>query len=366
MTLWLIQLEPLVERYSEQWSRWIPDKLKEKGIEHQVILGSVLSETIEKGAFLDIESSNYHRFSQLMKICQLFKKGKIQTGDIFWSYDFYHPGIEAIKYMAELQDIKVKVFANYHACSVTREDFIQPLRPWSKYFEQAWIRYFDGVFAATNYAKEQLVKLNELEDVKTKIHVTGNPWNTKEALSMVQPLPEKTDTIIFPNRWDYEKRPNLFIDLCTILAREYPELEFLVTTSRPTFRSCHPWLVKLFRSTQKLLKMRLKVYGGLSKGVYYRLLAESKIMFSSSITENFGYTCLEAMTFQTVPVCPNRYSYPELLGDWSIEYLYEDLDDALEKIDSVLSDTNKKPWLLDRAKHYDTSIDRMIKVMEEN
>ena len=354
------------------WYRWFPKKFRKAGYNVKIVDGEPLTDKIEKGAFLDVNGATYYTLTQLQKIARTFRQGEVKNEDIFFFGDIEFPGyVETIKRLAELQNINVKLYGFLHAGSYTREDFVSKLAPWHKYFELGWLKVCDGVFVGTYYHKSQVVNLRvkpyapeeDQQELINKIHVTGNPWNTEEVRSMVQPLPKKENIIIFPNRFDYEKRPNLFLDLCLILADEYPDLEYVVTTSHPSIKSNQPWLVKLCLAIQERFKGKLMVYKNLEKASYYYLLAKSKIMFSSSIEENFGYTVLEAMTFGTNPLLPNNYSYPELVnGDR--RFLYSNLDEALEKVPKLLKTYSHN--LLKKARVYDRSIDRMIQIMEEN
>jgi len=360
------------DRYTTQVHRWFQQKFTEHGFDYKIIEGVQLTKTIEHGEFLDTYGTIYYKSSQIQKIAKLFRSGKVKDGDIFFVYDFEFPGLEAIRYMATLSNLDIKIYAWAHAGSYTHGDFMEPCADYAKYFELGWWKMCDGIFVGSEYHKKAIIErridpyvqdcLEGLE-LDSKIHVTGNPWNTEEVLSMVKPLPEKEDIIIFPHRLAWEKRPNLFLDLCLILVEKHPELLFLITTSRPTMRSSHPWLIKLYKAIKKLpsIGTNFLFESDLSKQQYYRWLARSKIMFSSSVEENFGYTCLEAMTFQTFPLCPNRYSYPELIT-FTKNCLYGDMDDAINKVEKLL---NQKPgnWLSMDAKRYDNSINKMIKIM---
>jgi hypothetical protein len=87
-------------------------------------------------------------------------------------------------------------------------------------------------------------------------------------------------------------------------------------------------------------------------------------MISTTIEENFGYTALESMTFNTIPICPNKFSYPEVIGNTST--LYNSYEELIKIVDKVL---NTKQYTNisyeNRVKFYDNSVKRMIKCMEE-
>ena len=375
MTLYYLPIQKLESRYTEQWYRWFPEEFKKRGLKPVIIDGDILTKTIEKGAFLDVNGAHYWGLSQLMNVSRIFHEGRVKDGDKFFVADIEFPGhAEAIMNMAYLQGINIELYGFLHACSVTTEDYVQPLQDSMKYYELGWLSSYDKIFVGSDFFRGEVIskRINvtapkeDRESLAEKLVVTGNPWNSKEILTKQQPihnLPSKKKQIIFPNRFDFDKRPNLFLDLCMILADEVPDLKFIITSSRPTMRSCQPWLIKLYHSVKKALGDRIDFEFGLSKFEYYNHLAESKLMFSSSVYESFGYCPLEAMTFGTIPVCPNKFSYPEVIG--SSEFLYNNMDEAIEKTLRALDGKRTFDNTLSRVRYYNNSINRMIDEMTE-
>ena len=377
MTLWVVPLERFEpeDRYTTQVHRWFLQKFKEKNIDYSVIEGQQLTKTIEHGEFLDTYGTIYYKSSQIQEISKLFRDKKVKNGDTFFVYDFEFPGLEAIRYMAKLSSLDIKIYAWCHAGSYTYGDFMKPCQDFAKYFEVGWWKICDGIFVGSEYHKSAIIErrlrpmtfhmdYDTFKETIGKIHVTGNPWNSEEVWSMVQPLPEKENIIIFPHRLAIEKRPDIFlINICLGLYEKLPEVKFLLTTARPEIRSTQPELVKLYYAVKKTLGDKIDYKVGLSKQEYYYWMAKSKVMFSSSKEENFGYTALEAMTFNTMPLVPNNFSYPELL-DKDNRFLYSSLESALKKLPELLSSVHASTFLNLKAQKYDTSIDRMIKIME--
>ena len=373
MTLWVLPLQPSEERYSEFWYRWFPTEFKKRGLQPVIIDGEVLTKNIEIGAFLDVNGAHYWGLSQLMNISKIFHEGRVKSGDKFFVADIEFPGhAESIKNMAKLQGIDIKLYGFLHACSVTVGDYVQPLADSMKYFELGWLSSYDKIFVGSEFFRNEIITKsikdlvnNKIEQsyLASKIIVTGNPWNSKEVVNMVFNLP-KRKRIIFPNRWDWDKRPNLFLDLCLILADEDPEIEFLITSSRPTMRSCQPWLIRLYHSVKKRLGDRIDFKFGLTKKEYYTELAKSKVMFSSSVYESFGYCPIEAMTFGTIPIVPNKFAYKETVPE---EFRYNNMDEAIDMIHFWLEHKmiyNTFNNTFDsKVFHYDKSIERICQEM---
>ena len=364
MTLWLVQLQPLTERYTEQWARWLPAGFKKAGFDVQVIDGNPLTTTIEKGAFLDINGAHYYTFTQLQKITKLFYEDKIKGDDIFFFADIEFPGhIEAVRYMAELQNIPVKIYGFLHACSITKEDVVEKLAPWLKYYELAWIKVCDGVFVGSQFFKDRLIEerikpfapKNEQMELSEKIIVTGNPWNASEVLGMVNPLPKKENIVIFPHRWDFDKRPNIFLNLTYYYKKRFPDWKFIVTTSRPHFRSTSPWLEEL--ALKAVEDGVIEIKDGLTKTEYYEWMAKAKIMVSTTVFESWGYITTEAITFGTYPLVPNNFSYQTIM---SKENLYSDYDELFDKLGKLMKEDNCTPYRNDwYMKYAESALDSM-------
>lgn len=367
-TFYNIYLEPLEERYTEQWLRWFR-AADYNGFKYDEINGKALTTTIQKGAFLDVNSTIHWKAEQVKELSRLFFAGDIEDGDVFFVADMWFP-CELLKYLIDLNKVKAKVFAFLHAGSYTTEDFAAPLAPWAKYHEVGWAASLDGIFVGSNYAKNNFFdrrirpgmgSMNwETKRTYDKIQVVGNPFNSAEALASVDPMPPKDNQIIFPNRFDYEKRPNLFLDLAVILKERHPAWQFVITTSRQNFRSNQAWLVELAKTLEG--KGIVSIHRGIPKSEYYRLLAQSKVMVSTTIEENFGYCTLESLVFRTVPIVPDAFSHPEIVMHPG--WLYKDLDDAIEKIEAAMfTPAPPKEFFQQRYAPFDMSVQRMVNVM---
>lgn len=316
--LYIIPIEPLEERYTEQWYRWFPEYCKQHGIEYAVIDGKPLTQTVEVGTFLDINSTVHYKAHQLASIARLFHNKLVKPGDVFFVADIEFWGIEIIKYLSVLNKIPVKLTGFCHAASYTREDFIAPCEPFAEYFERGWFKVFDRVYVGSQYHKQQILEHRAPKDKGTqtyvetmnKIRVTGNPYDVKGVRDEILPLvKEKRNRVIHTNRPDPEKRPEITLQVFQELYKVHPDWEYMVCTSRKQ------WGTGAVRELALAMQAsgKLIVKEGISKQEYLTLLAESRVMTGNTIEENFGYCVLEAMIFETVPVVPNAYSHPELL-----------------------------------------------------
>jgi len=272
----------------------------------------------------------------------------------------WHPGLEAIPYMAMLSDIDVDVYGFLHAGSYTREDFASLMAPWAKYFEFGWAKFCRGIFVGTRYHREKFLKLRDIEDndLSQRIFVTGNPWNTQEVLSMVSsltPVKSRENIVVYPHRWDTEKRPDVFVDMINELWASRQDFEVVITTSRPHFRSNNPLLLERLAHAN----FPYEVKAGLTKQEYYTELSKAKVFVSTTIEENFGYCTVEAMTFGVTPVLPNAYSHPELVVE-DDRFLYNTSREGVDKIYAFL---DEPPNDIPSMSKYNDSICRMLSII---
>jgi len=329
--IYYLPLEHLDKRYTALMDKQLMREFKKQAKPFKKVDGELLTTSIETGAFLDSEGTNYFKFSQLQKVCELFKKGKIKDGDIFFVSDLWFPGIESIKYMAYFRGITVKIKGFLHAGSFTETDFVRGIEDWAKWIEKGWIQSFDTVFLGSEHIKRELIEKGRIIDFK-RLKVTGLPFNTEDLYKVVKPLPWKfkEDIVVFAGRLDDEKQPWQFDYVERRFKEKYPEekVRFVKT-------------------------MDLK----LSKKEYLKFLRKSKVFFSSALQENFGYSALESASYNCGLVLPNKLAYPEF---YSSSCLYIDLEQAVDMIYKKLKkDTNTFKFVI---KH-NQNISKIVKLI---
>jgi len=365
----VLPLEPMEERYTEQWHRWYQDELVRLKIPYVWVEGDRLTETVEVGTVLDAAGTNYWKFSQLMEVCRLFHAGEIHDGDAFYTMDIWHPGLEAIRYMATLYKLDVKIYGFLHAGSFTKEDFAEPMSDWAIFFEKGWVQLSDGIFMGTDYGPKQFGKLrlqpgiNQLNQLR-KIHVVGYPLNKQEAMHVAGvdkliPAQKREKIIVYSHRFDKEKRPDVFIDIMEELWEMRQDFKVIFTTSRPTFRSNDPRLIdKLMASN-----FNFEIAAGLSKGEYYKILSQAKLMMSTTIEEYFGLCVQEAMMFETPVIVPDDFSHPYLLQG-NMNFMWNTRQEALMMADAYLDNSPNIQYLYDeQVSYWANSIERLLRII---
>ncbi len=302
--VWLLPIEPLDERYSAQYWRWFNDAFQKAGIDSFFISPDPLSNKITKGSFLDVAGTNYYKQTQLAWLSKMFFEGKIKDGDIIFLMDVWFPGMEALAYMRDGLGIDVKIVGLIYAGTYDQYDFTfqKGMSYWGEDLENSWFKILDKIFVATEFHKKMIL-LNRKCDPR-KLVVTGHPMVNE----MPPNPPEKEDIIVFPHRLDPEKRPDLFSQI----------------------RVPYPW--KTLRS-KELCK---------NKQEFYELLQRSKIAVSFAEQETFGFSMIEAVFADCLPLVPDRLSYSEM-------YLNEFKYSCFEEFKRTITEMAVSPGRFERA-----------------
>jgi len=335
----LIPIEPLTERYTEQWYEQFPVEFKRGGFDVTVIDGKPLQDnTINVGAFLDINSTIHYKCSQLMQLAALFDSGSVQSGTVIFFSDIEFWGVESVRLMAQMNKVEVKLFGFLHAASYTRGDAFEIAAPYQQYTELGWFAAFDKVFVGSHYHRKaiiarrgSLIKSDQtFNEICKKLVVTGNPMFKKYYPNYKV---SKKKQILLTNRFDSEKNPRATLDLFMWAKDVHPDWTFLITTGRKEFRSNDPSLVEYARLLESQGVLEIK--SGISKKEYHKYLAESMVMVSHSPEENFGYALMEAAIYRCQPLLLCGESSHEELMQYDKRFLFTN-ENALEKLEYLM------------------------------
>lgn len=321
--LFLVGLEPLQERYTGAWARWLPETFSKRFEVHNVE-GEPLAGVIRTGAFLDLNSTVHYKASQLQKLaCAFDTPDLIRNGDVIWFSDIEWWGMEAARYMADLSGRQVVIAGFLHAASHTHGDFMEPMADVGRYAELAWVRACDVVCVGTEYARRAFLGRRvlyaglqeaEIEAFKERLVVTGNPFRPAEIRELAAsqgPAFARDIDILFPHRLDAEKNPGTF--LACVEAWAARGLKVALTTGRKELRSTNAeHLVQQARALANAGK--LDIYTDCTPERFYKLLSRAKVTVSCATEESFGYAMVEAAALGSIPVVPEIASYLETLA----------------------------------------------------
>ena len=308
--IWFLPLEQLNERYTEQMYRWVTEGFNRRGVRFIEIFGEPLVRETEGDQFLNWASRVYFTSKQNGLIAELFHAGSVEDGDTFFVADIWHPGIESIPYLADAMGIKVKIFGINYAGPFDPTDLTHKMIRWGRWFERMIYYSFTGVFVGSEFHK-RLIRGNvpRLSEESCPIHVTGLVWDEEDAVKGIEPLPTEEQIVLWPHRISSDKNPERFFHVARTLSREFPNVRWVITSSR---------------MKQEFVPDPPVEFITLNKRGYYRMLAGSSLMLSTAYHENFGYTVREATALGVPILCPIRACYPEMIETGA--NLYDDYD----------------------------------------
>ncbi len=278
--IFFLPLEPLSERYTENWYQYFQGYFRKEEIEHHWIPGESCYDKIQRGSFLDVCGTNVWKFSQLQKVSQLMFEDKIRDGDTIFLADVWHSGIEALAYMRDGLKKDIKIVGCIFAGTYDPFDFTAKagMGYWGKDLENSWFKILDKIFVATEFHKRLILEHRDCDP--KKLIVTGHPIFPEKTTIKFQ---DKENIIVFPHRLDSEKNPQLFDELAKEIKSTGTNWQFI--------------------KTKDVCK---------TKQEYYDLLRKAKIAVSFADQETLGFAMIEATFAGCFPVVPDRLAYKEL------------------------------------------------------
>ena len=266
---------------------------------------------IKVGQFLDVAGTISYKSEQMALVARSFERGAVQNGDVFLVGDMFYPGIEAIRYMAELSGIDIRIAGFNYAGRADPTDFVQKLGPWADTCERGYHEALDRIFVGSKFHQGQVKSKFGVDSL-----VTGYIWDVDWVARVHAPgTHEKEDYVIWPHRLCKEKG----VDELFFLANQCPDIDFLVTTSGSPQH--HP-----------VLDLPNVHYSSkLSKADYYAAMDAARWYISTARQETFGYTLQEAIVYGCNILVPARACYPEMVPWNNLYRSAQELIDALHR-----------------------------------
>src|SRR5574343_154872 len=291
MNIWIICLEKIDGRYTQQWyyniPRLIADAALKKVVDVNIVTvdGEDIPQTPTSGAILDFASTNYYKASQAIAVSKLFMDDKVKSGDKFLVTDGWNFVITPIKYMSELLGIPVEIHSIFHAGAYDPSDILgMKMSRWAGDAERSWFYASDYSYFATEFHRGMFLRnLNIDSAYHDRAVRSGQPHDPIIDDLTVHLETAKQKRVMWPHRYNSDKQP----EIAEALGETF---DFVIT--------------------QKM---------SLSKDEYYRELGSSQVIFSCSLHENLGISMMEATLAGCIPVLPNRCSYSEM---YEHEFLY--------------------------------------------
>ena len=364
--LYYLPLEPYAERYTALMScvdGWAEDNFKKWNISFVRIDGDKLgTATIKNGVVLDACGRSYYAMSQIMKIVKLVHQGKIHDNDTIYVEDFWHPGIESLFYVRHLTGIKFKIGTFIHAQSVDDTDFSYKMKDWMRPIEQGFGKQYDFIFTCSEILRNLCIDAGIAS--KNNIFTVGLPYNSSKLLQQIEEMGvnfpvKKEDFVLFCSRFDAEKDPMFFLDLCEAC----PDTKFVLVNPRKDRAISND--NEVVERLQNHKPKNLEIVPTYEKKDYYQLLARARIVFNCANQDWVSWTLLEAITFHCIPLYPIWKDFPlELKNNPLYLYKKQDLQDARQHLQYLMK-MNFDDSLRYVVKKHDNSWNRYLEIMGE-
>lgn len=336
--LFYLPLEPYAERYTALMSckdGWAEDWFKKLNINFVRIDGTPLagSGTIKAGVVLDACGRNYYAMSQLNKLIEMINNGEVKDEDVIYVEDFWHPGIESLFYIRHLMNLKFKIGTFIHAQSVDDTDFAYEMREWMRPIETGFGNQYDFIFTCSDILRKLCIEAGIARE--DNIFTVGLPYNSKKLLEQCKEMgvgnKSPNCSVLFCSRFDREKDPHFFLDLCEAC----PDVDFVLVNPRANRSISNDETVVERLNNNK--PENLTIVDTRNKKDYYDLLSSCKIVFNCAHQDWVSWTLLEAVTFKCIPLYPIWKDFPVELHD-DKKYLYEkrNLEDAKNHLYDLL------------------------------
>lgn len=304
--IYFLPIEPMHERYSEQMLRWVEAKLPSGG--YTTLLPERRPVKIVHGQWLDTFGTCEFKSSQLQMVARLFAEGAVRDGDVFLLGDVWMPGVEQIRFMAEMAGLRVKIAGWHYAGMFDPQDLLhRTLTRWASGWERnLLLNVLDAVCVGSEFHKALILKAfkgRERDGVDVKILPAGLAWDRSEVAAFAVPVSQREKIVCFPHRIAPEKGVDCFVRLAHRLASNFPDWRWCISTSSKTVE-----LPPEIAASNVVELVRHE-----SKADYYRWLARCGVWYSAATQETFGYSMHEAAALGLPIVAPRRCSYAEML-----------------------------------------------------
>jgi len=372
-------LEPYEGRYTLQLQDWNERVFKKRGIEYIVVPGDTLdnSKAIVTGQVLDAHGRSYFSMSQMMNLVKYMREGIVDKDSVIFFEDMFQPGIESLPYIMNQipEDMRPRVYARCLAQTIDPDDFVHVwgMYDWMSKYEQMVANFVDGILCAS----EEMIAHIKIAGWKTNLYVTGLPYGKEEVSQRTGARPyfmrERKDRIVFAARWDQEKQPDFYMDLAdkwhtekglNAVSADIPRLtEFAICCGGPLRSNDEKFLKRAKELDDAGI---IKIYENLKKDEYYKILANSRVLFNCALQDWVSNTVSEADTLGAMTLFPAYRSFPEVFANNAEQmYIPWSLTDAYEKLEHLLTTYDIPPeWVGKVSDYQDKTIDRTLDVFE--
>ena len=359
-------LEPYEGRYTLQLQDWTEKVFKKRGIDYVIVPGTTIddSKAISVGQVLDAHGRSYFGMSQMMNLVQMMRNGEVTNKDIVFFEDMFQPGMESLPYILHQVPDKHRpqIYLRCLAQAIDPDDFVHVwgMSKWMSMYEQMCNEIPNVRILATN---EEMVAHMRIANWSAPIYnISGLSFGKEEVQSRVpnrKPFLERRERVVFGARWDQEKQPQFFMDMVAKFKHKHPGTDFTICSGGP-LRSNNSFYVDEARHLEK--KGLITIRENLEKNEYYKILADSRVLFNCALQDWVSNTVSEADALGANVLYPAYRSFPETFAnDHSRMYIPWSMKDAMAKLRTLLD--KPSPSMGKISDWTDGTIDRMLDIM---
>lgn len=311
MTVWMLHMEPIEERYSKQWVQYFDYVFQSNNIAYENIWGDHVSSNLSGKFFLDPVSTNIWKLTQLSNLLKNYDK--IRNGDIVFFTDLWNPGLEVLPYVKALLGKNIRLMGYLHAGSYDYWDLTNQagMTSWAKGLEESWLSCCEKVFVATDFHKRLLTQSRIVD--KSTVKVVGFPLDINR----------------MSRDWG-----------------NYYKKNYLVFTGRKSVEKGYQKVLKLRTNNDIVITLDNK----LSKQDYYKVLKDAFAVIAPSEQETFGIGIVEGMACGCIPIVPDKLAFQETVPT---QFRYRDDSDMQQMIDDArYASVQDRQTVMNHAQRY--------------
>jgi glycosyltransferase involved in cell wall biosynthesis len=341
---------PVKNRYPEEWYHQFRKGYEDYGVDFVYVEPTEgwqipFERDATKGWFAPTVDASLWEIEQARIFVETILP-KLTEDDVLFFADLDFPGFSLpIAHLARLTQPRVGLYGYLHAGSYCNRDLFSSV-PGKLQTEVGMLNTYDGIFVGSDYHREKLYGALGGEGLEN-VYIVPPPFYLKQLGKVKRKrYDQRKYDVAFTSRIDAQKTSKEL----RFLAEKNPDIEFAVTIQVKTGLSDLPNIQFVPVSNRK---------------EYYSVLANSLTYLSTAEEETFGYGAVEAMSLGTIPVLPNRLSYPELVrivgGRRFFYSTVEEASDVLRKA-IVYASMMVEPIEYDLST-FELSIRRMLEIM---
>jgi len=209
-------------------------------------------------------------------------------------------------------------FINFSACLVADRIFYN-----SQFHKASFLEALPGflkMFPNFNYK-------NHIDSISNKSKVLSLGLELKS----IDPEYCAIPCFLWNHRWEHDKNPELFFQTLFVLHKEKINFKLIVLGKSYQRKPA------IFEEAKERLANEIIHYGYAdTQEAYLALLAQANILLVTSNQDFFGISIVEAIAAGLYPILPRRLAYPEHIEERHHEVFYNNDDEILPKLRSLL------------------------------